>query len=251
MRNQTIVRKSIINLLNVLCKGDICLHENDKAVKYLGFCPITLCLLKLPYLCTNKFINRKVEFRETEWCSLESWDCLGRSDSATCGHCILHAPFLLPKVKKNGRNAQPPFPLIHLLPGSYQREAGSQAAGGYPPFMSGWGHKTRWRMVFKSRKEKEETRCKGPREGICCTGSKVGDLVHWQRKWSVFTLPKPWDYLNHPLQLSHNCAQPGARHGHMQGRVRWDLDKPFTKERERGLKRGGGRKEGEEDKRGR
>lgn len=98
--SSTIVRKSIINLLNVLCKGDICLHENDKAVKYLGFCPITLCLLKLPYLCTNKFINRKVEFRETEWCSLESWDCLGRSDSATCRHCILHAPFLLPTVKK-------------------------------------------------------------------------------------------------------------------------------------------------------
>lgn len=72
--SSTIVRKSIINLLNVLCKGDICLHENDKAVKYLGFCPITRCLLKLPYLCTNKFINRKVEFRETEWCSLESWE---------------------------------------------------------------------------------------------------------------------------------------------------------------------------------
>lgn len=173
---------------------------------------------------------------------------LGRSDSATCRRCILHAPFLLPTVKKNGRNAQPPFPLIHLLPGSYQREAGSQAAGGYPPVMSGWGHKTGWRMVFKSGKEKEETRCKGPRDGICCMGSKVGDLVHWQRIWSVFTLTKPWDYLNHPLQLSHNCSAWRKTQTHAKQR-QMRLRQPFTKERV--LKREGGRKEGEEDKRGR
>lgn len=122
--SSTIVRKSIINLLNVLCKGFVPTWKWQSS-QILGFSPITLCLLKLPYLSTNKFINKKVEFRETEWCSLESWDCLEKSDSATCRRCILHAPFLLPTVKNNGRNAQPSFPLMHLLPGSYQQEAGS------------------------------------------------------------------------------------------------------------------------------
>lgn len=95
------------------------------------------------------------------------------------------------------------------------------AAGGYPPFMSGWGHKTGWRMVFKSGKEKKKSGViKGPRAGICCKGSKGRDLVHWPKIWSDFTLPKPWDYLNPPLQHSHNCAQPGAKHRYMQSRVR-------------------------------
>lgn len=144
----------------------------------LGFSPITLCLLKLPYLPTNKFINKKVEFRETEWCSLESWDCLERSDSATYRRCVLHAPFLLPTVKNNGRNAQPPFPLMHLLPGSYQQEAGSQAAGGHPPFMSGWGHRTGWRMVFKSWKEKNKSGVKAPGQAYAAR------VVKW-RIWST------------------------------------------------------------------
>lgn len=146
------------------CQSNICLNENDTAVKWLASVPLH-CVF------WNYLIYVPINSLREKW-SLEklndaTWnpEIVQEDQTVTPAGDVF---FMLHSFCTQQRTMEeipslPSFPMIHLLPGYSQQEAGSQEAGGYPPFMLGWGHKG-WRRVYKSGKEKNKLGIKTPRK---------------------------------------------------------------------------------------